>query len=97
MQQFAGGGGGRGLASLAVEQQHVQRLFHLADAVAQGAGHQIQCACSGGKTAMLGHGLQHAQVGGAEAVLNGGLRHGSKNLMNDVNIMRRFWRVRNLQ
>ena len=97
VQQLAGRCGGGGLAPLPVEQQHVECLFHLADAVTQGAGHQIQGTRSRSKTAVFGHRLQHAQVGRAEAVLNGGLRHGSKNLMKNVNIMRCFWRVRNLQ
>ena len=54
--------GGLGLAGAAVEQQHIQRFFHLAHAVGQRTGHQVQLSRRSGKTASVGNGLQHGQA-----------------------------------
>ncbi len=75
LQQGLAGFGGLGLARAAVEQQHIQRLFHLAHAVGQGAGDQAQGARGGGKAAGVGDHLQHGQTVGGEHVA--GLGHGS--------------------
>ncbi len=56
-----------GLARRPVEQQHVQRLFHLPHPVTQGAGHHAHVAGGGGKAAMLGNDLQHGEgIGGQD-------------------------------
>ena len=73
-QQLMACGGQLGLARRPVEQQHVQRLFHLPHPVTQGAGHHAHVAGGGGKAAMAGNGLQHGQ--GVRGQDIAGRRHG---------------------
>lgn len=53
---------GLGLAGAAVEQQYIQRVFDLPNAVGEGAGHQPQLPGGGGKAACFGNHLQHGQA-----------------------------------
>ncbi|MOA18685.1 hypothetical protein D3C78_1390200 [compost metagenome] len=71
-QQFHAGFGGLGLARAAVEQQHIQRIFHLPHAVGQGAGHQAQGTRGGGKAAGVGNHLQHGQAVGSQCIAGAG-------------------------
>ena len=61
-QQLGPGLCGLGLAGAAVEQQHIQRVFDLPNAVGEGAGHQPQLPGGGGKAAGFGNHLQHGQA-----------------------------------
>ena len=81
-QQLYPGLGGAGLAGAAVEQQHVQCVFDLAHAVGEGAGHQAQLPCGGGKAASLGNHLQHGQRFGGEDIA--GVLHGGAMLIQII-------------
>ena len=60
-QQFAAGLGQARLSRTTIEEQYVQRIFHLPHPISQGAGNHVGVPRRGGKAAGSGYGLQHGQ------------------------------------
>ena len=81
-QQFNARLGGAGLAGAAVKQQHVQRVFDLANAVGECARHEPQLTCRGGKAASLGNHLQHGECIRGEDIA--GVLHGDAMLIHII-------------